>query len=91
MLRFRPCGCPSQEMERVHRSAWMRLVFPSHALYQCRRCRNEFLASTAVQTEIALRAFHERAMGNGGTAPGGATLSVQGIVGARPSFTPPPA
>ena len=59
MIRFEPCACAPGKMFRVHRSGWMRRLFPSRALYEC-ACGRKFLASVAQQTELALRAQAER-------------------------------
>ena len=71
MLRFRPCACPPGQMLRVHRSAWMRLLFPSRALYACGQCGSEFLASAAQQAELGQRAQAERMQAPGDPTPDG--------------------
>ena len=60
MIHLQPCACPPGKMSRVHRSAWMRLVFPSRALYQCGSCGGQFLASLRQQADLGLRAHSER-------------------------------
>jgi hypothetical protein len=60
MIHFRPCSCPPKRMTRIHRSAWMRLLFPSRALFKCGACGNRFLATLADQTDLGLRAHAER-------------------------------
>jgi len=60
MIHLKPCACPPAKMARIHRSAWMRLLFPSRALYQCGSCGGRFLATLAEQADLGMRAQAER-------------------------------
>ena len=59
MVHLRPCACPPQQMLRVHRSLWMRMLFPARVLYECSSCGGRFLASVADQADLGLRAQAE--------------------------------
>ena len=60
MYRLGPCTCAPAKMVRVHRTGWMRLLFPQRALYECTSCGGRFLATPAQQAEMGLRAQVER-------------------------------
>ena len=60
MVHFRPCPCPPGKTMRIHRALWMRMFFPSRALFECVSCGEEFLASVAEQANMGLRAQAER-------------------------------
>ena len=60
MIQFSPCACAPGQVARIHRSLWMRLLFPTRALYACSHCGKLFLATVADQTELGRRAQAER-------------------------------
>ena len=60
MVKFHPCACPTGNMVRVHRTAWMRVLFPSRALYECGTCGRLFLASAKTETDLRLRSQAQR-------------------------------
>jgi hypothetical protein len=43
MVHLKRCYCPAGDFQRVQRSRWMRLFFPSRRLYACADCRGRFL------------------------------------------------
>jgi hypothetical protein len=71
MTRFGACACTGAQATRVHRSAWMRLLFPSRALFRCGSCGREFLVTPAQQANLGSRAQAERAerIATGDTSP----------------------
>jgi len=69
MIHLRGCDCSPGEMVRIHRALWMRLLFPSRALFECPSCRTLFLASVADQADMGQRAHAERAQSKSGDSP----------------------
>ncbi len=43
MVHLKRCQCAAGDFQRVQRSRWMRLFFPSRRLYACADCRGRFL------------------------------------------------
>lgn len=44
-MRFSQCACGDHMLQRIRRSAWMRLTFPSRGLYYCWSCDRTMLVS----------------------------------------------
>lgn len=44
-IRFSQCACGAHMLQRIRRSAWMRLTFPSRGLYYCWSCDRTMLVN----------------------------------------------
>ncbi len=47
-MRLTACGCGTGRLERIERSWWMRVLFPSRRLYYCSVCRTTRLIRKVV-------------------------------------------
>lgn len=46
-MRFVPCGCGEQMLQRIRRPGWVRVVFPARRLYYCWSCDATLLIKLA--------------------------------------------
>lgn len=53
VMRLSVCACGTEHLERIERSWWMRLLFPSRRLYWCSRCRRRQLIRKVLRMQAA--------------------------------------
>ena len=46
-MSWRPCNCADAAVDRLHRTWWMRLLFPGRRRYRCLVCNTELFVPPA--------------------------------------------
>lgn len=52
-MKLTVCGCAAYHFDRIERSWWMRLLFPSRRLYRCSGCGARLLIRKVLLAHLA--------------------------------------